>query len=103
MVGMGTFLKIATLNLCLGLKFKKDLVKNILVENDIDILSMQETEIESNFDCELLKIPGYALEYEKNDFKRRVGIYIRENIRYERLDNVEGLNTHMIVIDVLNG
>ena len=39
-------LKIATLNLCLGLKFKKDFVKNILLENEIDILLVQETELE---------------------------------------------------------
>ena len=40
-------MKIATLNLCLGLKFKKDLVKNILLDNEIDILVMQETEKEA--------------------------------------------------------
>ena len=56
-------MRIATLNLCLGLKFKKDLVKNILVENEIDILLMQETEIEADFNCELLNIPGYKFEY----------------------------------------
>ena len=71
-----TVLKIATPNLCLGLKFKKDLVKNILLENDIDVLSMQETEIENDFDCDLLNIPGYKFEYESNDVKRRVGSYI---------------------------
>ena len=43
-------LKIATLNLCLGLKFKKDLVKEILQTNKIDILSLQETELENGFD-----------------------------------------------------
>ena len=58
MLNIKTVLKIATLNLCLGLKFKKDLVKNILLENEIDVLSLQETEIESDFDCELLSIPG---------------------------------------------
>ena len=43
-------LKVATLNLCLGLKNKKDLVKSLLIENDIDVLCMQETEIESGLD-----------------------------------------------------
>ena len=38
-------LRIATLNLCLGLKYKKDLVKEILLTNEIDILSLQETEL----------------------------------------------------------
>ena len=47
---LNTILKIATLNLCLGLKFKKDLVKNILYGNEIDVLLIQETEIEKDFD-----------------------------------------------------
>ena len=41
-------INISTLNLCLGLKNKKLLVKKILEENDIDdidVLCMQETEI----------------------------------------------------------
>ena len=98
-----SILKIATLNLCLGLKFKKDLVKNILLENDIDVLSLQETEIESDFDCELLSIPGYRFEYETNDVKRRVGTYIRNTIKYERCSSLEGINNHLLIIDILNG
>ena len=58
-------LKIGTLNLCLGLKNKKDLVKAILIENNIDILCMQETEVEHDFNCNLLSIPGFVLEMEK--------------------------------------
>ena len=46
---------ISTLNLCLGLKNKKDLVKNILIQNKIGVLSMQETEVERTFDKTLLK------------------------------------------------
>ena len=49
-------LKIGTLNLCLGLKNKKDLVKAILIENNIDILCMQEIEVEHDFDCNLCKL-----------------------------------------------
>ena len=49
-------------NLCLGLKNKKELIKNLLSDNDIDILALQETELECNFDCKLLSIPGYNTE-----------------------------------------
>ena len=69
-VRLNLCLKIATLNLCLGLKFKKDQVKNILMENNIDILVMQEIEIEPNFNCELLSIPGYRFESENNYVKK---------------------------------
>ena len=58
------------LNLCLGLKYKKDLVKNILLTNNIDVLAMQETELGFDFDCELLNIPGYTLETEKIPTKK---------------------------------
>ena len=37
--------RIATLNLCLGLKNKKDLVKSALLEHKIDILCMQEKKL----------------------------------------------------------
>ena len=53
---MAPQLKIGTLNLCLGLKNKKDLVKDILMSNEIDILAMQEIELESTFDTNLLNI-----------------------------------------------
>ena len=68
-------LRIATLNFCLGLRIKKDLVKEILQTNKIDILSIQETEPESNFGYSLLNIPGYNLEVETNTVKSRVAIY----------------------------
>ena len=54
-----SLLVIANLNLCLGLKGKKDLVKDILIANKIDILAMQEIEIEPGFDEKTLNIPGY--------------------------------------------
>ena len=38
-------IKIATLNLCLGLKFKKLMVEQILNEHNIDIFCMQEVEM----------------------------------------------------------
>ena len=98
----GLFFKIATLNLCLGLKFKKDLVKNLLQTHDIDILLMQETELEADFDCELLNIPGYNLECECNNTKKRTGTYIKNSIKYRRCKNLEGHNSHMVIIDLEN-
>ena len=52
-------IKIATLNLCLGLKNKRDLIKDILVRNKIDILALQETELEPSLDLNLVNIAGY--------------------------------------------
>ena len=72
--------KIATLNLCLGLKNKKDLVKDILISNEIDILVLQEIELENNFDCNVLNIPGFILETENTGHKKRVGMYVTDKL-----------------------
>ena len=100
--GINSILKIATLNLCLGLQHKKDLVKNLLISNDLDILSMQETEVNENFDLNLLGIPGYILEIESNDTKSRVGYYIKDNIKYNRRHDLEGRNNHLVIVDIKN-
>lgn len=49
-------LRIGTLNLCLGLMQKKDLVLNDLVTNKIDICCLQETELLKDFPTEALKV-----------------------------------------------
>ena len=77
---MNTTTKIATLNLCLGLRSKKDEVKRLILENNIDILCVQETEIPKNYPVELLTFKGYNYENESNDVKSRCGIYVKESI-----------------------
>ena len=60
--------------------------------------SMQEVEVETDFDVELLKLPGYILELENNTVKKRVGCYIRENLKYRRRNDLESLNSLVIII-----
>ena len=96
-------IKIGTLNLCLGLKYKKDLISELLKEFNIDVLSMQEIELEHDFECDLLSIPGYKLETEVNKTKKRVGFYKKNHIKYERKINLEGNDSHLIIIDCENG
>ena len=74
--------KIATLNLCLGLRSKKDVVKILIKENKIDILCVQESEIAKGCPVELLSFEGYNYENESNDLKSSCGIYIANNISY---------------------
>ena len=66
--------KIATLNLCLGLMNKKNLIKNLIIESNIDILCLQETELQIYFDHNLMSFPGYNFEAENNDHLIRVGV-----------------------------
>ena len=65
-------LKIATLNLCLGLKYKKLMVEQLMNSNKIDILCLQEVDLEFGFNENLLSIPGYDLLVEKNSIKARL-------------------------------
>ena len=50
-----------------------------------------------------LNIPGYRFEYENNNVKRRVGIYIKNCIKYKRMEAFEGQNAHIIIIDLVDG
>ena len=93
-------INVATLNLCLGLKNKKLLIKKMLEEHEIDILSMQETEINNNLNHDELRIANYSLELEKNSLKSRVGFYITKSVSYVRRYDLEGTDSNMIIIDV---
>ena len=93
-------IKIATLNLCLGLKNKKEEVKRLILNNDIDILCMQETEIPADFPVEMLTFKGYNYENEQNIVKSRCGIYISNKISYVRRTELEAQGIHAIIIDL---
>ena len=80
---------IASLNLCWGLKNKKDEVKRLMIDNEIDILCLQETEIQSNYPTSLLSFSGFNFECENNDLKVRCGIYISNSISYVRWLDIE--------------
>ena len=93
-------IKIGTLNLCLGLKNKKTLVKQYVNSESLDLLCMQEIDIEKDYNTNLLTIPGFCLEVEKNYLKARTGIYTSNNIIYTRRSELEGTNSHLIIIDI---
>ena len=94
-------IKIATLNLCLGLQFKKNLVKEFILNEKIDILCMQETEIKNNIALPNLTIPGFDIEIEHNVKCSRVGIYIKSGLNYIRRTELEGRNSHVIIVDII--
>ena len=93
-------LKIGTLNLCLGLPNKKIVIKNIINEEQIDILCLQETELEINLHHNLMSFPGYIYESEMNKTQSRVGCYVKSNISYVRRIDLEGQDSHLIILDI---
>ena len=51
-------------------KEQKNEIEDILYGNKIDILYLQEVEIESSFNVELLSIKRYVFEVEKTQLKQ---------------------------------
>ena len=97
---MTTKCKIATWNLCLGLANKKNMVKHYIKDNKIDVCCLQEIELPANYPTELLSFPGFSIETETNDLKIRVGIYVNERIKYRRRNDLEGVNSHIVILDI---
>ena len=76
-------------------------MKNLLEENKIDILCMQETEVTNAININELSVSQYCLELENNSVKSRVGLYISKDINYVRRTDIEGLNSHIVIIDII--
>ena len=93
-------LKIATWNICLGLKNKKDYVSSVINEHKIDICCLQEVDLETDYPSEILSFKNYSIEVETNDYKARVAVYIKNGISRHRRHELEGTNSNVIVIDL---
>jgi exonuclease III len=93
-------LKISTLNLCFGLPNKKDLVKTMLIKEKILVLCLQETELIYNLDHSLMSFVDFHYESELNTVRSRVGMYVRSGLKYVRRQDLEGIDSHIAVIDV---
>ena len=93
-------LNIATWNLCLGLKNKKDTVYGCLIEENIDIAFLQEVDIRKEYPIEVLTNKEYRLEVETSNIKSRCAIAIKNNINYKRRTDLEGEDLSLVIIDV---
>ena len=82
-------LKLGSLNLCLGLPNKKDIVTDLLNRNSISICSLQETEVPMNFRENILSFGGYNLELKLNTVKKHCGVYLKNDIKYVRRNDLE--------------
>ena len=60
---------------------------------------MQEVEVRINLDPKLLTLKNFQFELEKNSLKARTAIYISNEVRYRRLKNLEGTDSHIVIID----
>ena len=93
-------LKICTWNLCLGLKYKLNYVKELLITEEIDILCLQETELERDFDRKSLNINGYELEIDICTDVIRSVLYVKSDINYKSIENL-GQNQDLIILKII--
>jgi exonuclease III len=68
-------------------------VKQIIINNEIDVLCIQETEIEANIGHKLMSFENYNFESENNQKKS----YINFNLNYVRKSELEGVNNHLVI------
>ena len=87
-------MKLATWNVCLGIKGKKDYIKTVVCQEDLDICCIQECDIKPDYPMSALTFKNYNIEVEKNDVKSRCCIYIRNTVNYERRSDLEGENNN---------
>ena len=97
-IQMASKINIGTWNLCLGLPNKKDNVTDTLRRNNIGICCLQETEIQTGFPENILNCNGFNLELEMNAIKKRVGIYIRKDLKYRRREDLEKIGMHIVIM-----
>ena len=91
---------IASWNLCLGLKKKKEYVLNTLRQENIDICLLQEVDIPRDYPTNILSSKDYKLEVEKSTVKSRCAVLIKNNIDYTRREDLESIDLSLCVIDV---
>ena len=90
-----------SLNLCLGLPNKRDTVVEILKSNNVGVCCLQEVEVQMNFPEKLLNCGGFNLELELNTYKKRAGIYVKQDINYTRRSDLEKEDFHIVIVDVI--
>ena len=71
-------------------------------DNNIDIMCLQEVEIEKDYDYTTLNLKNFCLEVKNNSVKSRVGIFINNKVTYKRMDLLEGIYPHIVIIDISN-
>ena len=47
-----------------------------------------------------MNLKNYDLELEKNSIKARTGVFIKQSVNYKRKLDLEGVNSHLVIIDI---
>ena len=94
-------LKIGSWNVCNGLASKLDYVRTAIMEYDLDILMVQETELPVDCPENIYYVQGYKTELSviSSGCKTRMICYIRENVNYQRCLEASDCNLILLRLD----
>ena len=73
-------------------------IKQLLYEENVDILFLQETELQLETDISLLCISGYSIELALSANVTRLVAYIKNTIKYSR--TLEAINTNLLMLTI---
>ena len=93
-------MRIATWNVCLGVKGKKEYIKTVINREEIDICCIQECDIKPDYPINALTFSNYNIEVEQNDTKARCCTYVKNSINHKRRLDLEGENNNVVIIEV---
>jgi exonuclease III len=82
-------IKIASLHAWLGLSIKKNVVKQLILNNYIDVLCLQETKIDGIIEHNLMSFNKYNYESESKNIHSRVRCYINSSLNCVRILDLE--------------
>ena len=75
------------------------IISETIKKERIDICCLQEIDLVPDYNIKLLSFKGYELITERNRYKMRTGMYIRNEIKYTRQSTLEGTNNGLISLD----
>ena len=79
---------------------KKDVIYETLKSEKIDICALQDVEIPTDYQHELMSNKDYKIEIEQSSGKARCATVINRNIDYVRRKDLETINNSIVIIDV---
>jgi len=86
---------------CNKIENKIEEVFNTLVKEDLDIIALNETKLEKNYEASILNHPNYNYVVKsRNKFGGGVGLIIKKYIKYEEIEDLNKFELEVVCIKI---
>jgi exonuclease III len=86
---------------CNKIENKIEEVFNTLVKEDLDIIALNETKLEKNYEASILNHSNYNYVVKsRNKFGGGVGFIINKNIKYEEIEDLNKFELEVVCIKI---